>query len=387
MSVYDLSVYEKYATPRQLEYIRAVNEAGSVKKAAAELGVAKSTLQEGIRVVKAKAAKDGYAPEAGLSHPVAEGFKLHGYSHFTKTADGEPIWLKASPTREAQVAAQEAILEAMRDEIRPLPEVAQKEHANENLLTVVPMGDPHFGMFSWAQETGENFDLKIAEEVTRQAIASIVQRSPASAVGLLLNLGDFFHADNSTNRTPRSGANLDVDGRFAKIATAGVRAMTEAIVLMLEKHDKVVVRNNIGNHDPHQAAMLSIALSARFHDNPRVEVCTSPNPFWYYEWGNTLIGSTHGDGAKLNDLPLIMANDQKQMWANTIWRVWHVGHFHHNQRMVQKDLVGCEVETHRTLAGTDAWHHHSGYRSYKDLKAIVYDREEGEIMRIRSGRH
>lgn len=384
MSVYDLSVYEKYATPRQLEYMQAVNDAGSVKKAANALGVAKSTLQEGIRSAKAKAARHA-SVETQFGDGLPDSY-VRGKITLQRNAYGEVVqsWERASPDQEIDVQA--AILEAMRDEITPIKAVEQKEYADENLLTVIPLGDPHFGMFSWAQETGENFDLKIAEEVTRQAIASIVYRSPASAVGLLLNLGDFFHADNSTNRTPRSGANLDVDGRFAKIATAGVRAMTDAVVLMLEKHDKVVVRNNIGNHDPHQAAMLSIALAARFHGNPRVDVDVSPNPFWYYEWGNTLIGSTHGDGAKLNDLPLIMANDQKQMWANTIWRIWHVGHFHHNQRMTQKDLVGCEVETHRTLAGTDAWHHHSGYRSYKDLKGIVYDREEGEIMRFRSGR-
>ena len=107
--------------------------------------------------------------------------------------------------------------------------------------------------------------------------------------------------------------------------------------------------------------------------------------FISYRFGNTLIGSTHGDGAKLPDLPLIMANDAPNDWAKAEHRVWHVGHFHHNQRFAQKDLVGCEVETHRTLAASDAWHHHSGYRSKKDMKAIVYHRDMGEVNRIRWG--
>src|SRR3546814_7930803 len=75
------------------------------------------------------------------------------------------------------------------------------------------------------------------------------------------------------------------------------------------------VRNNPGNHDPHQAAMLSICLAARFHDNPRVTIDDSPSSFFYFRFGKTLIGSTHGDGAKLVDLPLIMARDVKEDWA------------------------------------------------------------------------
>jgi hypothetical protein len=41
------------------------------------------------------------------------------------------------------------------------------------------------------------------------------------------------------------------------------------------------------------------------------------------------------------------------------------------------------VETHRTLASTDAWHAGQGYRSEKDMNAIVYHRDHGEIQRTR----
>jgi hypothetical protein len=201
----------------------------------------------------------------------------------------------------------------------------------------------------------------------------------------LLNLGDYFHADDSTNRTPRGQNVLDVDGRFDKVASIGFRAMIRCVERLLEKHRRVIVRNNPGNHDPHQAKMLNIAVGAYFHANERVTVDPSPSPFYYYRFGKTLIGSTHGVGAKLGDLPLIMANDVPQEWAAAQFRVWHVGHFHHNQRLGQKDLTGCEVETHRTLAAGDAWHRHAGYRALRDMKAITYSREHGEITRIRVG--
>ena len=56
-----------------------------------------------------------------------------------------------------------------------------------------------------------------------------------------------------------------------------------------------------------------------------------------------------------------------------------------NQKFAQKDLTGCEVETHRTLAAGDAWHRHQGYRAMRDMKVITYHRERGEESRIRVG--
>jgi len=206
--------------------------------------------------------------------------------------------------------------------------------------------------------------------------------APPSREALLLNLGDYFHADNGTNRTPASGNVLDVDGRFEEIAQVGFRAMVRCIARLKEKHQIVRVRNNRGNHDPHQAGMLNIAISAMFHDDPRVIVERSPSHFYYHEFGKNLIGSTHGDGPKLADLPKIMAADVPEMWGRTIFRVWHCGHYHHDQL---KDDVGCTVETHRTLAGTDAWHRWKGYRSLRDVKAITYHREYGEETRTRCG--
>src|SRR3546814_16870084 len=122
---------------------------------------------------------------------------------------------------------------------------------------------------------------------------------------------------------------------------------SDLIERLLEKHQRVIVRNNPGNHDPHRAAMLSICLAARFHDNPRVTIDDSPSSFFYFRFGKTLIGSTHGDRAKLVDLPLIMACDVTEDWAASDYRVWHRGHFHHAPA---NDLVAFTVDSHRQLA-------------------------------------
>lgn len=366
---------------KQREAVEAVQLHGNTSAAARALGLSRNTLRDRLKT----AARHGIAP-GHFEHGVAPGFAMGKVTvQRGPTGEVERTWERQSPEG---VQAKEAFEAAIRDlcsDIPPAPMIPAPVAFDDDLLNVIPMGDPHFGLLSWKPETGESFDLEIAEAMTFGAVDKLVSRAPPAGTGLLLNLGDYFHADDSTNRTPRGQNQLDVDGRFQKVASVGFRAMLRCIERMLETHGKVIVRNNPGNHDPHQALMLNIAVGARFHDNPRVYVDPSPSPFYYYRHGKTLIGSTHGDGAKLADLPMIMANDTPHEWAAANYRVWHVGHFHHNQRLAQKDLVGCEVETHRTLAAGDAWHRHAGYRALRDMKVISYHREYGEDLRIRCG--
>lgn len=364
-----------------LETLRLASEYGPTE-AARMMDVSRTTYQSRLARAQAKF-QNGEALKDNIDNRVASGFQAKGYSHLTRTETGELIWLKADAKKEdALEALRGAVAAILEPSVGVLPPVPPPAACDADLLTVIPMGDPHFGLLTWADEVGDSFDLAIAERMTFDAVDRLAMSGPASETALLLNLGDYFHADNSSNRTPRSGANLDVDGRFDKIANVGVMAMVRCIRRLLEKHKHVIVRNNRGNHDPHQASMLTLALRGWFHDEPRVSVEATPSSFYYHRFGNVLIGSTHGDGAKLNDLPLIMAADAPEEWAASKFRVWHCGHFHHDQL---KEHPGCTVETHRTLAAGDAWHRHSGYRAGRDMKAIIYHRIHGEVTRIRCG--
>lgn len=370
-----------YATPRQKEYVQLLANFESFASLERSLGLTKDTVAKSIRSMMRMAARQGYAP-GHFESGAAPGFTI-GKVTIQRAADGsvERTWERQSPdTQNALEALREAVAGILDPSFACLPPVPPPSICDADLLTVIPMGDPHFGLLTWAEETGENFDLSIAERLTFDAVDRLATSGPNSETALLLNLGDYFHADDSTNRTRRSQAALDVDGRFPKIARVGIRAMVRCIRRLLEKHQTVIVRNNRGNHDPHQADMLTLALEGWFHNEPRVTIEASPSSFYYHRFGNVLIGSTHGDGAKLADLPIIMATDAPEDWAAAKFRVWHCGHFHHDQL---KEHPGCTVETHRTLAAGDAWHRHSGYRSGRDMKSICYHRLHGEVTRIR----
>jgi hypothetical protein len=289
-------------------------------------------------------------------------------------------WQIQSPERAALAESVKAFVEGICEGKPPGELVDPPSASDEDLLCVYPMGDPHFGMRAHAPEAGENFDLKIAERNTKAVVDRLVSSAPSAKRAILANLGDFFHADDNSARTKQSGNPLDVDGRWHEVLRVGGWTMVHLVNRLLQKHETVEVLNERGNHDDISAIAMAIALDMHFHNNPRVVIHDPASYFHFKEFGVNLLGFTHGDGPKEADLIGIMANDQPDAWGRTKHRVFHRGHFHHD-RVV--DLTGGTVETHRTLAASDAWHRKTGYRAKRDMKAITYHRLYGEIARSR----
>ncbi|WP_321905141.1 hypothetical protein [Paraburkholderia tropica] len=371
-----------YATARQVEYLEAIETHGSERKAAEAMGVARGTLSNAIAALKAKAAKMGYSPSHDMTHVVPDGFLVKGVSTYYDD-EGKPRgqWVKSIADNDARERILREFAESLAEGVKGLaPITTAPDRVLSDLMCVYPQGDPHVGLHSWWAEAGEDFDLKIAERLMCAAVDRLVSIAPAAETALLLNLGDMFHADNQRNES-QSGHKLDVDGRWAKVQQIGLRAMLHCIRRMLEKHKRVIVRINRGNHDGHSSYALALMISCYFHNEPRVEVDLSPAVCWYHRFGSNLIGSTHGDTIKGPDMLPIMAADVPEMWGETKHRMWFVGHVHHQDL---KEYRGGTVEYFRTLAARDAWHAGQGYRAGRDMRLIVLHRDHGEIERHRA---
>lgn len=81
MQVIDERIKE-WATPRQAEFIDAVNAHGGQRAAARALGVAKSTIDGAIQRARIAAAHAGYAPDHDMTHVVPDGFRVKGVNRF-----------------------------------------------------------------------------------------------------------------------------------------------------------------------------------------------------------------------------------------------------------------------------------------------------------------
>jgi hypothetical protein len=325
-------------------------------------------------------ARVGYAPDQDMRHPAAPGFMVKGVSNLYDAHGAlKAQWVKTTQ----DPAAMEAMLTAAREAfVAELPQVEARPVTGNSwlkkLMACYPIGDAHIGMLSWAAETGEDWDLAIAERVQCGAMAALVAGAPAAAKAVIVNLGDWFHYDSMEPVTSRSGHVLDADGRYAKMIGVGIKVMRQCIESALAKHREVHVINVIGNHDDTGAIWLAAALAHVYEREPRVTIDTSPAPFSYFQHGRTLVGCHHGHSCKPDKLAGVMAADRPKQWGETEHRYWWLGHVHHQS---VKEYPGVSVETFGTLAAKDAYATAGGWRAARNMKCIVLHEEHGEVAR------
>lgn len=373
----------EWATPRQAELLNALNEHGSQRKAASAMNCSIKLIWQAVDAVKKKAALAGYAPDSDMTRPAPSPYVVKGTStYYDQDGNVRGQWVKTTLDNQRAAEALREWVESLADDVRGLAKPVPKPSVSHaDLLSVYAIGDPHCGLYAWADEAGEDFDLSKAEKLTTAAVARLVACSPPSGEALILELGDLLHADDSRNQTPTSHHTLDVDTRYAKVMQVALRTLQNAITLALQKHQKVTVWLIPGNHDPHSSFAIAMCLNAFYEKEKRVTIDMSPAAFKYMQFGKVLIGSHHGNGIKLDQFPGVMASDRASEWGNSHYRYWYVGHVHHLSR---KEFPGCLVESFRTLAARDAWHSSSGYRAGRDMQLIVHHKDYGEIERHRA---
>lgn len=363
-----------------IELIKAAQEAmescgNNQVKAARQLGIARSTLQGRLRKA-ATTGNDGLAFKA-----VPFGHNIKGLSTYYD-ADGNPRsqWIKTRTDQPSIEDLTEYFKDAFSDFDGKAPFIASPSETNNDLLTIYPIADLHIGMLSWGQETKTDWDMKIAEKVIIDTYSQLISQSQPSETCLLLNLGDFWHVNDSSNSTPASKHLLDVDSRYQKIIYTGVNIFLNVITMALAKHEKVIVRNVKGNHDKDATVALNIALKLWFSTNSRVTIEDGPEQLWALSFGKNLIAAYHGHTMKPERAAMALACEYSKYWGESEYRVAMHGHFH--QESV-KEVGNVRVMGFQTLAARDEYAASSGYCSGRSANAIVFHKTRGEIGRNR----
>lgn len=352
---------------------------GGDRPAARELGMTRQSLQDARKVVMAKAARAGYAPDHDMLHPVPDGFRLKGTSTLYDEAGAKRLqWVKTTIDQERQEELFRAAVEAFASGLPRASKMPVPKDGPDVLMPGFLIGDHHLGMLSWDEETGQDYDLSIGEQVLCGAMDHLIVAAPGANQCVIIFAGDYTHWDGTVPETPTSKHHLDADSRFPKMIRVAIRTMRYLIEKAAAKYKIVNVIIEPGNHDLYSAVFLMECMRNIYENNPRIKIDTSPMHFHYLEFGANLIGVHHGHGAKMKDLPLIMATDKPEAWGRTRYRYWFTGHVHHDR---QVDYTGCRVESLRILPPADAWAAQNGYRAQQDMKAVIFHREFGEVAR------
>jgi len=355
---------------------------GVFTRASLALGINERNIRQSISELKQIAALKGVSPDHDMTHEAPAGYLVKGTSTLYGN-DGEvkQQWVKTQVDITQRIEMIENAMACALEGYKGIPNIKPLRTFKKDMLTVYPFGDPHIGMYSYARETGADFDCDIATASMCGAVDHLCDVTPETETAIILSVGDTFHADTSDNKSLNSGHSFDVDTRWSRVLEIGVTIMIRCIERALQKHKTVIFKAMPGNHDKHTALMLAICISSYFRNNKRVIVDKEPAYYWYHQFGKVLIGATHGDQCKVADLPTIMADDRHEMWGKSMYRYWYTGHIH---TKTVHEYRGVLCESFRTLAPRDAWHAAKGYGAGRDMNAIIHHAEFGEIERHRS---
>lgn len=360
----------KFSDEQLLDALKAAR--GLRAEAARRLGISTQGLFRHLDRMRVAGVEIPESPYDGSHASIAGTSTLYGPNGEEKLR-----WVK---TRAGEPSAEDVAI-AIRDALTGIPKAAPvpaPKQTQKDLLAVYPIGDQHVGMYSWAEETGADYDLKIAERLLTSAVAHLVEQTPAADEAVIVDVGDFTHYDTIRTETVRSHNTLDSDSRYHAMIRVALRLVCACVDRALQKHRKVTLIAAPGNHNDMGAAWMIEALALYYARNPRVHVMAKAGKFFYYEFGKCLLGVTHGDTGKPEKLAGVMAADQPQAWGRTAHRHWLTGHVHNK---AQIEMQGVLWETFRTLAPGDAWSFAAAYRSSRSMESIVYHHEHGEVGR------
>jgi hypothetical protein len=363
--------------------VNLFEQLGSRRQAAMQLGISRSTFAERLDMaakrgitssIKSVETLHGFNPEHDLTHTVPSPLILRGTSTlYNKDGNVQLQWVKTKLDDLKAEAAMKAAVEALAENII---KVSLPSHTEETLCNLYTFTDCHIGMKSWGAETGEDWDLEIAEKVLTSAFDYMVMATPNADTCIVNQLGDFLHFDSLSAITPTNGHLLDADSRFSKVVKVATKILRYIIDKALLRHNNVIVLIAEGNHDMASSVWLRHLFSLLYENEPRVSVINSEMAYYVYNHGQTMIAFHHGHLKKNDALPLLFAAQFPKEWGETTKRYCHVGHRHH---VDEKEHSGMKVIQHSTLSARDAYAARGGWISDRQIKAITYHLKYGEV--------
>jgi len=290
--------------------------------------------------------------------------------HFSIMAKGS-----AKPTYED---VREDLIKEMMEYSPMYPEI-KREKVREGHLLVVDPADVHIGKLAKAVE-GEEYNTSIAVRRVKEGVQGLLDKSVGFNIDQILFVGgnDILHVDTPGNNTT-SGTPQNMDSMWYEAFLNAKKLYIECLEMLIAVAP-VHFTFNPSNHDYVSGFMLADVISSWFRNCKEITFDTSIRHRKYYKYGENLIATSHGDGAKQADLPLLMAHEAKEDWAKTEHRYVYLHHVHHK---TSKDYIGVTCESLRSPSGADAWHSKKGYMGApKAVEGFIHHKKHGQCARL-----
>lgn len=294
------------------------------------------------------------------------------------------VWLER---KTPEIRNQLVVDDLKKDAIRFVPKYPKIRYHknNDGLLYEICAFDLHLGKLTWAEESGENSDLKTQTKRITEIFEKLISYSRNYPIERILIPfgGDFYNTDNKFDTTT-AGTPQSEDTRYQKTFRAG-RILATNLIDMCSQIAPIDVLVLSGNHDEQKAFYLGDALSCWFHNNPNVNINNEAKRRKYYAYGKNLVMFVHGSEEKLNKLPGIMAMEVPDLWAASTYREVHSGDKHHREDILFKthEDQGVVVRILSSPSPIDAWHASKGFiGALQGAESFLWHKDDGIIAQF-----
>jgi hypothetical protein len=266
------------------------------------------------------------------------------------------------------------------------PDYEKIKRKKGNHLLVINPADIHIGKYASALETGEEYDCETAVMRVLEGVQGLIKKAEGFDIDkVLFCIGnDILHTDNVMSSTTR-GTFQDTDGKWWEHYEIALMLYVKCVE-MLREIAPVDVLHSMSNHDYQSGFHLAHTLKSWFRKAEDVRFDVSVSARKYYQYGKNLIGLEHGDGAKMDKLPLLMANEKPKEWSETTHRYWYLHHLHHkikHKYLDTKDYIGVTIEYMRSPSSSDSWHSAKGFCGVpRACEGFLHDKESGQVARL-----
>lgn len=371
---YTESKYEHLKDEILAELNSGGSEAGTAKKIVDKhkLDVSQNAFRLHIRKLQKK-----------IQHPLLAdeceqlGVPLDDVRHYWHKGKSFSIFVKGQ-----QVSYEDIRNSIINEVAQHAPKYAPLEYIqdDEGYLLVIDPADIHLNKLCSAFETSEACNHDIIYARVLEGVKGIIQKSRGYRIDKILFVAgnDILHVDNPKNTTT-SGTPQDVSMMWFDAFVMARKLLVECVEMLLPIAP-VHFQYNPSNHDFTNGFFLAQTIQASFAKCENITFDVSMSHRKYFRYGQNIIGTTHGDGAKETDLALLLAHEVGMDWHECKHRYIYTHHIHHKK---SKDYMSVCVEALRSPSGTDGWHHRNGYQhSPKAVEGYIHCKVGGQVGRF-----
>lgn len=305
--------------------------------------------------------------------------KAYVNTYGSETNKNKQVKLELKPIDKSGLSTADIITE-FRDEIskyKPKVLKLKREKLTDPYMMEIALPDLHASLLAWKQETADHdYDLNIFQDVLKSSVDKHLRYIYDKSIDkIILSLnGDIFNSD-TINSTTTKGTHQDDDGRFQKSFSVVWKSLRDVAIYCSNYADVEIIMTS-GNHDTQKVYYLGEVLKAWFDGDPHITVDNRPMLYKYIQYGNSLLGITHGHNVKMDRMPGIMATDAYQLWGATKYREVHMGHLHSE---TSREYPGCTVRICKAMSPASAWSIDAGYRSIPMSQSFLWNKQEGVV--------